>query len=605
MSDVGASSSPLLTPRIAIIGGGPSGLVTLKTLLSGVPSHFQPRVSLFEAEESIGGTFKYRSYQNGQLVSSKQLTAFSDFRLPLDAPDHLSLEAYVQYLEDYTSHFKLKQKAQRFELASTKGQAGVGHVVQWRGADGKVEEDTFDQIAVCAGLHVTPAFPDIPGLPIPQVADSEAEEAALTPAQQRIKAMHSSIYKAPHIFKEKSVLILGTGETGMDLAFAAVKGGAKEIVMSTRQGFLSFPAVLENFTFLGVTFDRPTPIDGLITNLFETSHVHPWVARSHLRWFVSDMIIKRVLWVLTGTMAGCNQWVGELPPHRLGRAYSHLNKSNKAIPYLNKGNKNRPWIMEKIAKYLDPPHVREDEPGVELAPFPELVDEDGRIRFLRNERKEDFKMRSRTIKPDLVMFATGYQQSFPFFDETYPVPAQATCRDIFSHDDPSIAFIGYVRPGVGAIPPQSELAAQLWTLVISGQLEAPTSKAHYHLLTRPEARLKYGVDYSSYVSQLARDMGCEPRLRDLYRDYGLQILFIFCFAAAFPTLYRLEGPWKSSTAPQICRTEILETITRRGVGGNLMMGVIPMIFYALVTGLAHLWTCQSGSPLMDRSQQQS
>lgn len=49
---------------IAIIGGGPSGLVTLKTLLE-VADRYDDvdlKVSLFEAEEEIGGTFRYRSY---------------------------------------------------------------------------------------------------------------------------------------------------------------------------------------------------------------------------------------------------------------------------------------------------------------------------------------------------------------------------------------------------------------------------------------------------------------------------------------------------------------------------------------------------------------
>ena len=41
---------------------------------------------------------------------------------------------------------------------------------------------------------------------------------------------------------------------------------------------------------------------------------------------ISDFVIKRVLWLLTGTAAGCNQWVGELDYDRLGRAYVFLNK---------------------------------------------------------------------------------------------------------------------------------------------------------------------------------------------------------------------------------------------------------------------------------------
>ena len=57
----------------------------------------------------------------------------------------------------------------------------------------------------------------------------------------------------------------------MDLAYAAIKGDAKEVVMCHRGGFLSFPKVLNDFKVFGVTFDGDLPIDGLITNLFETA----------------------------------------------------------------------------------------------------------------------------------------------------------------------------------------------------------------------------------------------------------------------------------------------------------------------------------------------
>lgn len=44
--------------RIAIIGGGPSGLVTLKTLLESKGPDFNVEPVLFEAEEEFGGTFR-------------------------------------------------------------------------------------------------------------------------------------------------------------------------------------------------------------------------------------------------------------------------------------------------------------------------------------------------------------------------------------------------------------------------------------------------------------------------------------------------------------------------------------------------------------------
>lgn len=535
---------------------------------------------------------------NAQLVSSKQLTAFSDFRLPLDAPDHLSLPAYVEYLERYVAHFKLQQRADRFKLATRVTQlqrnASAGdHLVSWQNDDGSTETDSFTHVSLCTGLHVTPGFPEIPGLP-PPTKVGQAKAAGLdnlTAEQSSILTLHSSSYKSPDIYTGKRVMILGTGETGMDMAYEAVKAGASEIVLCTRQGFLSFPAVLENFKVLGVQFDRPTPIDGLITNLFETSYVHPWVAKSHLRWFVSDAIIKRVLWVLTGTQAGCNQWVGELPPDRLGRAYVFLNKSAKAMPYINRKWKHRHWLLERFASYPDPPSVSDDEPSVDVAPFPSHFTPSGQAVFRRSSRKEYARMKDCRVYPQVVVFATGYRQEFAFIDASkgeYPTPRQADCRDIFAKNDPTVSFIGFTRPGVGAIPPQAEMSAQLWSLVIAGKVEAPRDVGHYYLLSKEDARIRYGVDYSSYVSQLARDMGSAPDLWHMWRKYGALVVFIYCFSAAFPTHYRLMGPWEDPGAVDIVRTELLETITRRGIGGNLMMGLIPMVFYAWVNAMAYL-----------------
>lgn len=59
------------------------------------------------SEDDIGGTFNYRSYENAELVSSKQLTTFSDHRFPLSAPDHISLPQYVEYLRSYVDRFAL------------------------------------------------------------------------------------------------------------------------------------------------------------------------------------------------------------------------------------------------------------------------------------------------------------------------------------------------------------------------------------------------------------------------------------------------------------------------------------------------------------------
>jgi len=81
--------------RIAVIGAGPSGLVVTKTLLQAASAQFPFDPIILEAEDDIGGTFRYRCYENATLLSSKQLTSFSDFRLPLEHPDYLTLPEYI------------------------------------------------------------------------------------------------------------------------------------------------------------------------------------------------------------------------------------------------------------------------------------------------------------------------------------------------------------------------------------------------------------------------------------------------------------------------------------------------------------------------------
>ncbi|KAK3048302.1 Monooxygenase PC-14 [Extremus antarcticus] len=75
--------------KVAVIGAGPSGLFTLKYLLTAHQYLGVEKIEarLFESEGGVGGTFLARTYEDAELVSSKQLTTFSDFRPKDDDPD--------------------------------------------------------------------------------------------------------------------------------------------------------------------------------------------------------------------------------------------------------------------------------------------------------------------------------------------------------------------------------------------------------------------------------------------------------------------------------------------------------------------------------------
>ncbi|KAL6708962.1 hypothetical protein ACN47E_002089 [Coniothyrium glycines] len=565
------------TMRIAVLGAGPGGLTTLKTLLEASTAERPIEVTLFEAEDDIGGTFRYRAYENAELVSSKQLTTFSDHRFPLSTNDHISLPQYVDYLQSYVDKFNLKPHIKLGCRVSKIEPIAKSTDQRWKHRVNYMEhgnERTFDcsHVAMCTGLHVEPNVPSIPGI-------------------ENVKGeiFHSSQYKKRAQLTGRDVLIMGCGETAMDVAYEAIKADAKSVTMCFRTGFLSFPKALSRFKVFGKQFKGGLPIDGLITNLFETAYVHRAIAASRFRWFVSDFVIKRVLWFLTGTHAGMNQHVGALPGDRLGRAFVFLNKSSKAMPYLNRPYQEKHPLAFLGNGYVDPPEDAQSKRWVDTCSFPEKIDETGRVIFeQRPDRKDWRRMKDAEVRPNCVVYCTGYKQTFSLLDDSYPTASDAIIRNIVCPTEHSISFIGFVRPGVGAIPPIAEQQAMWWTALITGQMEMPTDPPHYHLLAKESSRIKYGVDHSAYMSTLAKDFGGAPGLVDLWKAHGSKVLLVYSFGASFVTLYRLLGPFRSAAAPGIAKTELWETITRRGVLGNLFFGVLPMLFYGFINGMAYL-----------------
>ena len=49
--------------KVVVVGAGPSGLVTCKSLLDATNENFPFDPIVLEQESEIGGTFRYRSYE--------------------------------------------------------------------------------------------------------------------------------------------------------------------------------------------------------------------------------------------------------------------------------------------------------------------------------------------------------------------------------------------------------------------------------------------------------------------------------------------------------------------------------------------------------------
>jgi Flavin-binding monooxygenase-like len=233
------------------------------------------------------------------------------------------------------------------------------------------------------------------------------------------------------------------------------------------------------------------------------------------------------------------------------------------MPYISAPYRKSSLINTLRSYVAQVPIVPTGNKTIDFAPFPASVSPAGIVNFLDNKRPEAMVMRSKIVKPDLVILATGYTQSFPFLASSYPLPADASIRGIWKQDTPDIAFIGFLRPSFGAIPPLAELQAQLWTLSLLDRLPTPlTVQDHYKLHHLPGSRVTYGVDHESYAYQLALDMGGAAGFTQVL-GMGWKVAVTWALGANVNTKFRLVGPWKWEDAAKVMETEIWETVARR------------------------------------------
>lgn len=124
-------------------------------------------------------------------------------------------------------------------------------------------------------------------------------------------------------------------------------------------------------------------------------------------------------------------------------------KSSRAMPYISAPYRSKS-ILHRIRSFIAQVHLPDTNNRViDLAPWPSHVDEDRVIHFTENGRPEAERMRGVKRKVDVLVFATGYDQTFPFLDETYPRPEDADIRRVWKTGDESVGYIGYVRPSFG------------------------------------------------------------------------------------------------------------------------------------------------------------
>lgn len=204
--------------RYCIIGAGAAGIGALHTLLG---DGFT--VDCFEQTDRVGGHW-HTDYDALHLITSRNVTAYDGFPMPQEYPLFPSRDEMRAYLELFAKEFGLYDKitfgttvlaVEPAPSANAVGSAG------WRVRTNHGDEGVYDGVLVANGHLWDKKVPVVPG--------------EFTGLQ-----LHSSEYQNTGGIDGTRVLVVGSGNSGCDLAVDAAQHRF-ETCVSVRQGHIYQP----------------------------------------------------------------------------------------------------------------------------------------------------------------------------------------------------------------------------------------------------------------------------------------------------------------------------------------------------------------------------
>jgi dimethylaniline monooxygenase (N-oxide forming) len=223
---------------VCVIGAGSSGIAAVKAL-AGRGIAFD----CFEKSDRVGGNWVFRNrngmssaYRSLHINTSRDRMAYSDFPMPADYPDFPHHTLLAAYFDAYVDHFGLREKI-TFETGVARAQPHAGG---WKVTLESGEEREYRALLIANGHHWDPRWPE------PAFPGADRFEGV---------QMHSHHYTGddPELLAGKRVVVLGMGNSAMDIAVEATQS-AERVFLAARRGAWIVPKYL---------FGRP--LDQVIT----------------------------------------------------------------------------------------------------------------------------------------------------------------------------------------------------------------------------------------------------------------------------------------------------------------------------------------------------
>ncbi|KAJ8623133.1 hypothetical protein MRB53_031662 [Persea americana] len=194
--------------EVVIVGAGPSGLATSACLnLQSIPN------IVLEREDCSASLWKKKSYDCLKLHLPKQSCQLPHMPHSSTTPTYMPKDLFIQYLDNYESHFKVTPRYCRLvESASYDG--GSWRVVAKNTVSGEIEEYDASFLVVASGETCDAFVPEVPGL--------DGFKGSV---------LHSTEYKSGGEYGGKDVLVVGSGNSGMEIALDLCNHGARTSIV--------------------------------------------------------------------------------------------------------------------------------------------------------------------------------------------------------------------------------------------------------------------------------------------------------------------------------------------------------------------------------------
>ena len=482
MSNRSAGDGSSNRKRLAIIGCGSSGLITLKYALEFLPNW---EVICYEKTDSIIGCWG-NPYPGFVSTSTKYTTQFACFPIcgaevnedgGESREEFFRNDEYGKYLTDFATRFELQDHiVLNTRVENLKGNACSGWTLKLTGV--RESEERFDAVVICTGLAAKP-----------KSIAAEIETISVAELNQPAGLGHVN---------EKRVVVIGGGESAVDYANRLSKPALNnEVYLSLHSGVRVSPRYhpvrgvpsdfLRNRFMLSVDPDIRNWLGQIFVKLrIKYERQFRWLFAAKRKKQATDStaesdasLARRKDWTMRLTMAA---------------------KDDLFNMFHNKSDDFLEAVGDQRIQIVGPPT---DESFREFFPF----EVDG-----KNEGNETGNRI--TIEPDFIVPAIGYQSTLEkltggqySLDDFYLGCCHVDRDDLF--------LVGFARPIIGNIPTISEMQARYVCGLIAGAFSRPTNLKQLHQSDRQNRASRYEqlnlaatfpVEMFPYCDRLARLM---------------------------------------------------------------------------------------------------